>query len=99
LAAKAERAAGGKSESIRAQLGREAAEIGTELDLLDAQIRAQAPAVGALLDPPALDPAALAAGLDFDTLLLVFHLGAERSRLWSLVRGRISSFDLPPRHD
>lgn len=99
LAAKAERAAGSKSEAIRAQLAREAAEIGTELDLLDGRTRAQAPAVGALLDPPVLDPAALAAGLDPDTLLVVFHLGAERSTLWSFVRGRIASFDLPPRRE
>jgi CHAT domain-containing protein/tetratricopeptide (TPR) repeat protein len=99
LAAKAERAAGNASEAIRAQLGREAAEIGTELDLLDAQTRAQAPAVKALLDPPALDPQTFAAGLDSDTLLLVFHLGAERSTLWSLVRGRIASFDLPSRRE
>jgi len=99
LAAKAERAAGSRDESIRAQLGREAAEIGTELDLLDAEIRARVPGVSAWLDPPALDPQALAAGLDSDTLLLVFHLGEERSTLWAISRGRISSFDLPPRRE
>ncbi|MEP7012277.1 MAG: CHAT domain-containing tetratricopeptide repeat protein [Acidobacteriota bacterium] len=99
LAAKAERAAGNVNDAIRAQLAREAAEISTQLDLLDAQTRAQSPAVGALLDPPALDPQAIAATLDAETLVLVFHLGAERSTLWSLVRGRIESFDFPPRRE
>ncbi len=97
LAAKADRAAGTISAAIRAQLAGEAAEIATQLDLFDGETRAQAPTLGALLDPPPLDPQALAAGLDAETLLLVFHLGAERSTLWALTRGRIESFDLPPR--
>lgn len=99
LAAKGERAAGYPSEAIRAQLAREAAEISTQLDLLDAETRAQAPAVGELFDPTALDPQAFSAALDSETLVLVFHLGVERSTLWGIARGRIESFDLSPRRE
>ena len=97
LAAKAERSAGQANAALRERLAREAAEIGAELDLLDAEIRARAPAAAALLDPRPLDLSAFVAGLPADTLVLVFRLGDPTSTLWALARERVATFDLPSR--
>ncbi len=101
LAAKAERAATSTNPALRDQLRREAAEIAIELDLVEAEARAQTPVARDWIDPPELDPQTFAAALDPDTVVLVFRLGAEQSRVWSLSRGeaggKVESHDLGPR--
>ena len=70
----------------------------TELQELDAEIRARSPRYAELTRPRPLDAAAVQAQvLDDDTLLLEYALGAERSFLWVLTRTSLESYSLPPR--
>ena len=70
----------------------------TELQELEAEIRASSPRYAALTRPQPLDVHEIQDRvLDDDTLLLEYVLGTERSYLWALTSGSMSSYVLPPR--
>jgi CHAT domain-containing protein/Tfp pilus assembly protein PilF len=77
---------------------RDLAALLTELQELEAEIRASSPRYAALTRPQPLDVREIEARvLDEDTLLLEYALGTERSYLWALTSGSMSSYVLPPR--
>lgn len=100
VAAKAERlqAVVGKGEDAAvAAAEREIYEAVAALETLEAEVRLADPALAALEAPPTADAAAVAAALAPDELLVEVALGAERSFLWTVGRGRVESFVLPGR--
>jgi CHAT domain-containing protein/tetratricopeptide (TPR) repeat protein len=80
------------------RISRELDALLTELQELEAEIRARSPRYAELTQPRPLDVTAIQRDvLDDDTLLLQFALGRERSFLWLLTRTSIDSVVLPPR--
>jgi CHAT domain-containing protein/tetratricopeptide (TPR) repeat protein len=77
---------------------REMAALLTDRRELDAEIRASSPRYAELTQPRPLDAETVRRQvLDDDTLLLEYALGAERSYLWVLSRGSMTTQVLPPR--
>ncbi len=65
---------------------------------VEAEIRTDSPHYAALTQPVPLSVKQIQEQvLDSDTLLLEYALGDERSYLWAVKAGSISSFELPPR--
>jgi CHAT domain-containing protein/tetratricopeptide (TPR) repeat protein len=64
------------------------------------QIRATSPRYAALTQPQPLTVKEIQQqALDENTLLLEYALGSERSHLWAVSPGSITSYELPPRAD
>jgi CHAT domain-containing protein len=70
--------------------------IAGEYDRLQSMIRARSPRYAALTDPESATLADTQALLDDETRLVAYHLGRERSFLWSLTRESHSFHELPP---
>jgi CHAT domain-containing protein/Tfp pilus assembly protein PilF len=69
-----------------------------EYERVEAEIRAQSPRYGALVQPTPLTLAELQRQVvDDDSLLVEFALGEERSFVWVVGRSDITSHTLPPR--
>ena len=71
----------------------------TELQQVQAQIRATSPRYAALTQPQPLDLNQMQALLDPETLLLVYRLGKRRSFLWVVSPRSLKSFDLSGQED
>lgn len=71
-----------------------------ELEKLRAEIRRQSPGYAALTDPEPLTVEQVRREmLDGETALLYFSLGKERSFVWLLDAGALTSRELPPRRE
>lgn len=68
-----------------------------DLDSVRAEIRSRSPRYAALTQPAPLRVAEIQSLLDPRTLLLEYSLGEERSFLWMVDPGSVTSFELPPR--
>lgn len=64
---------------------------------VQSQIRATSPRYAALTRPQTLTLKDIQQLLDGDTLLLEYALGDERSYLWAVCRGSLTSYELPKR--
>ena len=73
--------------------------LNTELESVEAQIRARYPRYASLMYPRPLKAAAVQQLLDDDTLLLEFSLGEERSYVWALTTTELRGYQLPPRSE
>jgi tetratricopeptide (TPR) repeat protein len=71
--------------------------LATELQNVEAQIRAANPRYNTLTQPKPLTYEEVQQQLDPDTLLLEYSLGSERSFLWAVTQTAINSFELPKR--
>jgi CHAT domain-containing protein len=88
----------GQSKSEAARVKSEIDNTATELQQVQAQIRAKSPRYAALTHPQTLTLAEIQQQvLDKDTLLLEYSLGDEQSYLWVVTTDSISSFELPKR--
>ncbi|HEY0512735.1 MAG TPA: CHAT domain-containing protein [Thermoanaerobaculia bacterium] len=76
---------------------RELQELLADLDGVRAEIRNRSPRYAALTQPVPLRVAEIQGLLDPGTLLLEYSLGEERSFLWAVDPGSVTSFELPPR--
>jgi CHAT domain-containing protein/tetratricopeptide (TPR) repeat protein len=101
LNAKAERQieslGGAAPATSQAEAERSVQELLAELDAVQAEIRARSPRYAALTQPRPLGSSEIQALLDPGTLLLEYALGEERSFLWAVDAGSVTSFELPPR--
>ena len=61
------------------------------------RVREHSPWHASLRRPRPLAVAQIQQLLDDDTLLLEYHLGEDRSHLWSVSRRQLESYELPPR--
>jgi CHAT domain-containing protein/tetratricopeptide (TPR) repeat protein len=73
--------------------------LATELQNVEAQIRAATPRYNTLTQPKPLNYEEVQQQLDPDTLLLEYSLGSERSFLWAVTQTTINSFELPKREE
>jgi CHAT domain-containing protein/tetratricopeptide (TPR) repeat protein len=65
---------------------------------VEAELADESPSYASLVEPQPLSAAEVGRQvLDPDTLLLEFALGKERSYLWALADGDLTSYELPPR--
>ena len=81
-------------------LAGEIAQLESECDGVEAQIRATSPRYAELTQPSPLTFGEIQSHvLDADTLLLEYSLGEERSFLWAVTTEGISSFQLPGRSE
>ena len=71
----------------------------TELEVLEAQIRADDPRIGGLKKPPQPTVSAIQHLLDSDSVLLHFFLGETRSFLWMVTPESVTSYVLPARDE
>lgn len=70
-----------------------------ELRAIRGQIFTESPRYESLTRPPRRRIREIQAALDTDTLLLEYHLGAERSFLWAVTSESVTSFELPARDE
>lgn len=69
-----------------------------ELRALRGRIFAESPRYAAITRPPHFGVREIQTRvLDAETLLLEYHLGAERSHMWAVTADSVASFELPPR--
>ncbi|HJQ39994.1 MAG TPA: CHAT domain-containing tetratricopeptide repeat protein [Thermoanaerobaculia bacterium] len=81
-------------------LTREVDALVAELRRIESRIRASSPRYAALMQPEMLTLREIQRDvLDEDTLLVEIALGAERSYVWSVTTGGVTSRALPPRKD
>jgi CHAT domain-containing protein len=92
-----ERLSGAGAGEARAAGESEMQALLTELDAVRAEIRSRSPRYAALTQPSPLRVSEIQALLGPDTLLLEYSLGEERSFLWAVDAGSVTSFSLPPR--
>jgi len=71
----------------------------TALRDVQAELRRANPRYAGLTQPQPITLSALQKMLDFNTLLLEYSLGEERSYLWAVTHDSITSYELPPRAD
>jgi CHAT domain-containing protein/Tfp pilus assembly protein PilF len=71
----------------------------TELEVLEAQIRAKDPRISRLKKPQHPTLSAVQHLLDPDSVLLHYYLGEARSFLWMVTPTRVESYVLPPRDE
>ena len=71
----------------------------TELEVLEAQIRANNPRISVLKKPQQPTVSAIQHLLDSGSVLLHYYLGETRSFLWMVTPSSIESFILPPRDE
>lgn len=76
---------------------REVADLLTEVDRVEAEIRRRSPRYAALTQPQPLRADEIQGLLDGDTLLLEYALGDDRSFLWAVGSREIAAFPLPGR--
>jgi CHAT domain-containing protein/Tfp pilus assembly protein PilF len=77
-------------------LSREIRNVTREHDLVEAQMRAGCPGSAAVLQAQPLTLAEIQSQvLDDRTILLEYHLGAERGYLWAVTRESVKVYDLP----
>jgi len=76
---------------------REIAELTSNLERTEAEIRASSPRYAAVTQPSSLSLADVQGFLGTDTLLLEYFLGDERSFLWVITGDSFASHVLPPR--
>jgi len=69
--------------------------LSADYDRLQSMIRSRSPRYAALTEPEAATLAEVQALLDDETRLFAYHLGQERSFLWSIVRDGYSVHELP----
>ena len=69
----------------------------TELQQVQARIRATSPRYAALTQPVPLNLREIQQQLDPDVLLLEYALGSERGFLWAVTQTTMTSFELPER--
>ena len=79
----------------RERLRSEIDALSTDYDRLQSTIRSRSPRYAALTEPGAATLAEIQALLDDETRLIAYHLGEERSFLWSVTRDSHSLHDLP----
>ena len=82
-------------ERDRERLRSEIDAISEDYDRLQATIRTRSPRYAALTEPEAASLAEVQSLLDDETRLLAYHLGKERSFLWSVTRETHSVHELP----
>jgi len=82
-------------ESDRDRRRREIDGISSDYDQLQATIRARSPRYAALTEPEAATLPEVQSLLDDETLLVAYHLGNERSFLWSVTRDARAVHELP----
>jgi CHAT domain-containing protein/tetratricopeptide (TPR) repeat protein len=88
----------GKHDAKEEEAARKAVETTrSEIEQVEDQIRAASPQYAALTQPQPLVPADVARELDADTILLEYALGQERSVLWVVSQGGLSTYELPRR--
>jgi CHAT domain-containing protein/Tfp pilus assembly protein PilF len=101
LQAKTERELGLQSAGAPAErisgVEREVAGLLEEVEAAEAEIRSTSPRYAALVQPRPLRAEEIQALMDADTLLLEYSLGEERSVLWAVASGSVTTFALPPR--
>jgi CHAT domain-containing protein/Tfp pilus assembly protein PilF len=73
----------------------EIAAISTEHDRLQSTIRTRSPRYAELIEPQAASLEEVQRLLDGETRLLAYHLGSERSFVWSITRSAYSVHSLP----
>lgn len=79
----------------RERLRSEIDALSTDYDRLQSTIRSRSPRYAALTEPGAATLAEVQALLDDETRFLAYHLGKERSFLWSVTRESHSVHELP----
>ena len=85
-----------QAETIRQEI----AELETQLQQVEAQIRATSPRYAALTQPQTLTLKEVQQQIvDADTILLSYWLGEERSYLWAVTPTSITAYELPKRAD
>jgi CHAT domain-containing protein/tetratricopeptide (TPR) repeat protein len=91
----------GKSEEAQINTARDEIEaLRTQVQQLRTRIRLTSPRYASLTQPAPLSLAEIQKqALDADTLLLEYSLGEERSYLWAITSGAISSHSLPGRKE
>ena len=73
-------------------------ELLTQLNAIEAELKARSPRYAALTQPAPLGLAEIQTAVtDDETLLLEYSLGEERSYLWAVTATSFSSYELPPR--
>lgn len=86
------------TEEQAAAIAKELAQLTTEYDEVEAQIRRNSPRYATLTRPQILNPKEIQERLlDDGTLLLEYALGAERSYLWVVSATEIKGYQLPKR--
>jgi CHAT domain-containing protein/tetratricopeptide (TPR) repeat protein len=85
-----------RSPEQAAAISAEIHDLTRDHDLVEAQIRASSPDSASFLQSQPLTVAEIQAQvLDDRTVLLEYHLGAERSYLWAVAREGMKVYDLP----
>ena len=79
------------------ELTQEIAALTTELQRVEAEIRANSPRYAALTKPQPLDAKEIQQLLDADTVLLEYALGEKQSWLWMVTPTAVTAHRLPPR--
>jgi CHAT domain-containing protein len=82
---------GDQAESMRKEID----SLITELQLVQAQIRASSPRYAALTQPQPLSATDIQQLLDDDTVLIEFALGKKQSWLWAMTPKSLHSYSLP----
>jgi CHAT domain-containing protein len=91
---------GSHSESQVNAIAQEIETLIKNLQQVETEIRQTSPRYGALMQPRPLKLREIQTEvLDQDTLLLEYSLGEERSYLWLVTPGSISSYELPKRSE
>jgi CHAT domain-containing protein/Tfp pilus assembly protein PilF len=73
--------------------------LATELEEIEAEIKAKSPRYAALTQPQPLSLIEIQKLVDEDTLILEYALGTERSYLWMVTPTSIRSYELPRRSE
>jgi CHAT domain-containing protein/tetratricopeptide (TPR) repeat protein len=93
-------AAGKQSRELLSAASKEIDTLTTQLQELEAQIRASSPRYAALTQPRPLNLKQIQQGvLDSETVLLEYSLGEERSYLWVVSKTSVTTYELPKRAD
>jgi tetratricopeptide (TPR) repeat protein len=88
------------SESQATAIAEEIETLIKDLQQLETEIRRTSPRYAALMQPQPLSAREIQTQvLDPDTLLLEYSLGEERSYVWALTPGSITSYELPKREE
>lgn len=90
-------ASGPSNPTELAAADREIGVAAAELRAVEDTLRTRSPRYAALTHPPPLSIADIQGALDDRSALLEYSLGADRSVLWVVTRGSLTSYDLPPR--
>lgn len=87
-----------QNKEAAAVLAKEIEQITAEYDSVRAQIRVTNPRYAALTQPQPLSLEQIQQQvLDKETILLEYSLGDERSYLWAVTQGEVTSYELPRR--